>query len=65
MASCNGCSALCFERWPKGVLTAKCTDVPERMQHTPGGARVIGYAAGGAMGQVARPAWCEKERRTK
>ena len=65
MASCNGCGALRFELWPKGVLTAKCTDVPARMQHTPGGERVIGYAAIGAMGQVARPAWCEKERRTE
>ena len=60
MASCDGCGALHFERWPKGVLTAKCSDVPERMWLTPGGERVIAYAANGAMGQVDRPAWCKK-----
>lgn len=61
MASCNGCGALRFERWPKGVLTAKCTDVPARMQHTPGGSRVVDVSAIGRERSIPRPIWCNRK----
>ena len=63
MISCDGCGALRFERWPKGAAAAICT-APGKMQLTPGGARVVDYAAGGVLARVQRPAWCEgKEKR--
>jgi len=61
MKTCDGCAALCFERWPKGAYVAKCTSVPEQMQHTPGGHRVIEYSASKGLGSVRRPAWCSRK----